>query len=114
MKLQMEELLLVRKRPFDPLVLGVHKLCVVRQALVVTDISVERIPVVSCVGRRAETPCYQWKNKAVKGCCLTQVSNLQRFKAIYNTVWQYDALKKGIEGILKCNAFVIGCAQQTE
>lgn len=54
MKFQMKELLLVRKCPFDPLVLGVHKLCVIGQALVVTDISVERISVVSCVGKKKE------------------------------------------------------------
>lgn len=56
MKFQMEELLLVRKCPFDPLVLGVHKLRVVGQALVVTNVSVERISVVSCAERRGETP----------------------------------------------------------
>lgn len=54
MKFQMEELLLVRKCPFDPLVLSVHDLRVVGQALVVTDVSVERVSVVSCEERGAE------------------------------------------------------------
>lgn len=62
MKFQMEELLLVRKCPFDPLVLGVHNLRVVGQALVVTDIFVERISVVSCAERREEVPVISEKH----------------------------------------------------
>lgn len=75
MKFQMEELLFVRKCPFDPLVLGVHKLRVVGQALVVTDISVERIFVVSCVERREEIPVVSKKNKPVESK-VTQVLTL--------------------------------------
>lgn len=65
-KFQMEELLLVRKCPFDPLVLGVHKLRVVGQALVVTDVSVEGVSVVSCAEGRAETPVISGKQTSEK------------------------------------------------
>lgn len=88
MKFQMEELLFVRKCPFDPLVLGVHKLRVVGQALVVTDVSVERISVVSCVERRAETPVISEKQTSEKLLTVTGInpsemqSNLQHNVAI--------------------------------
>lgn len=47
----MEELVFVGKRPLGPLMLAVHELCVVGQALIVTDVLVQRISVVSCVER---------------------------------------------------------------
>lgn len=41
----------MRERPLGPLMLAVHKLCVIGQALIVTDVLVQRISVVSCVER---------------------------------------------------------------
>lgn len=35
--------------PLDPLMCAANKLCVVGQAFIVTDVLVQRIPVVSCM-----------------------------------------------------------------
>lgn len=53
-KLQMEELVLVSQRPLGPLMLAVHQLCVIGQALIVKDVLVQRVSVVSCVKRTEE------------------------------------------------------------
>lgn len=50
----MEELVFVGERPLGPLVLAVHQLRVIGQALIVKDVLVQRIPVVSCVKRTEE------------------------------------------------------------
>lgn len=42
----------MRERPLGPLMLAVHKLCVVGQAFIVTDVLVQRISIVACVKRR--------------------------------------------------------------
>lgn len=47
----MKELVFVRERPLGPLVLAVHELRVVGQALIVTDVLVQGISIVSCVKR---------------------------------------------------------------
>lgn len=51
----MKELVFVRERPLGPLMLAVHKLCVVGQAFIVTDVLVQGIPIVSCVRKEEET-----------------------------------------------------------
>lgn len=50
----MKELVLMRKTPLDPLMLAVNSLCVVGQAFIVTDVLVQRIPIMSCVGKQTE------------------------------------------------------------
>lgn len=53
-KLQMEKLVLVSQRPLGPLMLAVHQLCVIGQALIVKDVLVQRVSVVPCVKRTEE------------------------------------------------------------
>lgn len=41
----------MRERPLGPLMIAVHKLCVVGQAFIVTDVFIQGISIVSCVER---------------------------------------------------------------
>lgn len=50
----MKKLVFVSQRPLGPLMLAVHQLCVIGQALIVKDVLVQRISVVSCVKRTEE------------------------------------------------------------
>lgn len=47
----MKELVFRRERPLGPLMVAVHKLCVVGQAFIVTDVLVQGISIMSCVKR---------------------------------------------------------------
>lgn len=47
----MKKLVFVSQRPLGPLMLAVHQLRVIGQALIVKDVLVQRISVVSCVKR---------------------------------------------------------------
>lgn len=50
----MKKLVFMRECPLGPLMLAMHKLCVVGQAFIVTDVLVQRISVVSCAERTEE------------------------------------------------------------
>lgn len=50
----MKKLVFMRERPLSPLMVAVHKLCVVGQAFIVTDVLVQGISIVSCVKRTEE------------------------------------------------------------
>lgn len=52
----------MRECPLGPLMLAVHKLCVVGQAFIVTDVLVQGISVVSCL-KRTEDLLLQTKHK---------------------------------------------------
>lgn len=43
----MKELVFVRERPLGPLMVAVHKLCVIGQAFIVTDVLVQGVSIVS-------------------------------------------------------------------
>ena len=43
----MKELVFVRERPLGPLMVAVHKLCVIGQAFIVTDVLVQGVPIVA-------------------------------------------------------------------
>lgn len=60
----MKELVLMRERPLGPLMLAVHKLCVIGQTFIVTDVLVQRISVVSCM-KRAERILLAMKDKGI-------------------------------------------------
>lgn len=49
----MKELVLMRECPLGSLMLAVHKLCVIGQTFIVTDVLVQRVSVMSCM-KRAE------------------------------------------------------------
>lgn len=50
----MQVLVFMRECPLGPLMLAVHKLCVIGQAFIVADVLVQGISIVSCVKRTKE------------------------------------------------------------
>lgn len=50
----MQVLVFMRECPLGPLMLAVHKLCVIGQAFIVADVLVQGISIVSCVKRMKE------------------------------------------------------------
>ncbi len=59
----MQKLVFMRERPLGPLMLAVHKLCVIGQAFIVTDVLVQGVSIVSCVKRKEELQCQQKQGK---------------------------------------------------
>lgn len=50
----MQVLVFMRECPLGPLMLAVHKLCVIGQAFIVADVLVQGVSIVSCVKRTKE------------------------------------------------------------